>query len=417
VEIIAWHQDEDQSGGTQNRPGIREAIARIEAGETEGIACWRLNRFARNVAGAIGDVQKIQALGGHLAFVQEDIDPTGAFGSFVLTVLLAVATLERDNISESWKTAKTRAVERGAFIGPVPIGYVKDENGVLVPSEYAPAVREAFREAGQAGIRAAMDLLREQVPVRKWHNSSAVRNMLASRAYLGENVYGDIVNREAHEAIVTLPEWEAAQIQPGKKRASRNYPLSSGVVVCAGCKQSMVGSTGSSGDMRLYRCKTQATERSEITCPEPASVAADRLENHVKLALRRVWVEGGAEVADVIPGDLSAQERALEEAEAELSAFASDLSLRSALGNDYHAMLDLRVKARDAAKATYQEAAKANIQAERVITQDMLDSDLGAAASIAFERIEVKRGKGGSLDDRVRFFKRRDVPMPPAEPT
>ncbi len=49
------------------------------------------NRFARNVAGAIDDVQRIQALGGHLAFVEEDIDPTGPFGSFILTVLLAVA--------------------------------------------------------------------------------------------------------------------------------------------------------------------------------------------------------------------------------------------------------------------------------------------------------------------------------------
>jgi DNA invertase Pin-like site-specific DNA recombinase len=67
VEIAAWHVDEDESGGTQDRPGLRAAIERIEGGETEGIACWRLNRFARNVAGAIDDVQRIQALGGHLA--------------------------------------------------------------------------------------------------------------------------------------------------------------------------------------------------------------------------------------------------------------------------------------------------------------------------------------------------------------
>jgi Resolvase, N terminal domain. len=51
VEIAAWHVDEDESGGTQDWPGLREAIRRIESGETEGIACWRLNRFARN-AGA-----------------------------------------------------------------------------------------------------------------------------------------------------------------------------------------------------------------------------------------------------------------------------------------------------------------------------------------------------------------------------
>ncbi len=55
VEIVAWHVDEDESGGTQARPGLRAAMARIEAGETDGLACWRLNRFARNVGAAIAD--------------------------------------------------------------------------------------------------------------------------------------------------------------------------------------------------------------------------------------------------------------------------------------------------------------------------------------------------------------------------
>jgi hypothetical protein len=50
VEIAAWHVDEDESGGTQDRPGLREAIQRIESGKTQGIACWRLNRFATSPA-------------------------------------------------------------------------------------------------------------------------------------------------------------------------------------------------------------------------------------------------------------------------------------------------------------------------------------------------------------------------------
>jgi DNA invertase Pin-like site-specific DNA recombinase len=57
-----------------------------------------------------------------LAFVEEDIDPTGPFGSFILTVLLAVATLERDNMVAGWTTTKARATERGAKIGPTPFG-------------------------------------------------------------------------------------------------------------------------------------------------------------------------------------------------------------------------------------------------------------------------------------------------------
>ncbi|HEY5343505.1 MAG TPA: recombinase family protein, partial [Solirubrobacteraceae bacterium] len=129
VTIPVWETDEDESGGTQARPGLQRILERIDRGETDGIVCWRLNRFARNVAGAIGDVQRIQTSGGHIAFVEEDVDPTGPFGSFILTVLLAVATLERDNIVSGWKTAKARAMERGAKIGPTPLGYVRQPDG------------------------------------------------------------------------------------------------------------------------------------------------------------------------------------------------------------------------------------------------------------------------------------------------
>jgi site-specific DNA recombinase len=53
ITIATWHVDEDESGGTQDRPGIVAALKRVEAGESDGIACWRLNRFARNVSEAL----------------------------------------------------------------------------------------------------------------------------------------------------------------------------------------------------------------------------------------------------------------------------------------------------------------------------------------------------------------------------
>lgn len=36
-EGVAWHDDLDQSGGTIRRPGFQAMLARIEAGETDGV--------------------------------------------------------------------------------------------------------------------------------------------------------------------------------------------------------------------------------------------------------------------------------------------------------------------------------------------------------------------------------------------
>jgi hypothetical protein len=90
---------------------------------------WRLDRFARNVDGLIGDMERVEAADAHLGVVEEQIDPTRPFGRFLLTVLLAVATLERDNAVAGFEEAKRRAIARGAYIARTPWGYERQHDG------------------------------------------------------------------------------------------------------------------------------------------------------------------------------------------------------------------------------------------------------------------------------------------------
>lgn len=416
IEITAWHVDEDESGGTQDRPGIREAIRRVEAGETEGIACWRLNRFARNVSAAIDDVKRIEAAGGHLAFVEENIDPVGPFGSFLLTVLLAVATLERDNLSSGWRSAKTRAVARGLKIGKAPLGYEKGKDGRLRKSADASKVVEAFRLAGGSGVAATTAFLRSQYPGRVW-TVSTTRRLLSSHTYLGQITYGDLVNTTAHEPLVTRAEWEAAQ-HTGRQRktASMDYPLS-GIATCAGCQRPMVGSK--SNEERVYRCKYGQTRDGENKCPSPAVISANRLEPYVREALRRVWLEEAFQTSEETPEDVAAAQTALEDAEAELYAFAEDTTLRKALGSAYQELLDARVAAVDEAKEAFRQKAQEVEHEKRVLPRELIDTDdpelLRDLLGAAFKKIEVIRGRG-TVSDRTRLFLYgSDVPMPPPQ--
>ena len=106
----------------------------------------------------------------------------------------------------------------------------------------------------------------------------------------------------------------------------------SGVAVCAGCGRSMVGSR--SAGVRVYRCKYGQT--TEAKCEAPAVLAADRLEGYARKMLRRVWVTGGFTTSDDPPEGTGASQETLAEAEAELYAFATDPTLRKALGGRYH---------------------------------------------------------------------------------
>ncbi len=51
VEIVEWHEDLDQSGGTLDRPGFRTALKRCRAGLTGGIVGAKLDRLTRSVVG------------------------------------------------------------------------------------------------------------------------------------------------------------------------------------------------------------------------------------------------------------------------------------------------------------------------------------------------------------------------------
>jgi DNA invertase Pin-like site-specific DNA recombinase len=438
IEIVEWHVDEDESGGTQERPGLREAMRRVEAGETDGIACWRLNRFARNVAHAIEDVERVQAAGGALAFVEEDIDPTGPFGSFVLTVLLAVATLERENLVQGWKTAKQTASDRGVKIGPTPFGYCRitkadieadeqkpesgrkgltdDDESLLQPDPVAaPIVTEAFRLAAQGSFDTALAFIKAKTadmpigtkkrgPGRRW-TPTTFRRFLQARSYLGEARYGDLVKLDAHEPLVTRSIWQAAQPQEVERRRPRaTFPLT-GFARCAACGQHLVGSRAgridpTSGERtRVYRCSAGLKTFRGERCMAPVTVTAKLLEdlvrNTVAEALRS---HPGFSGSGDPQNTLAEAETILQEAERELDDVTSDIGLRRTLGPErFRRLAESAVEAVETAQAAYREAARLAEGHSVLPAAELLENaegeDLGELLRGALEAVVVERGR------------------------
>jgi hypothetical protein len=52
AQIIEWHTDLDQSGGTMARPAFQQAYERALRKETGGLVVAKLDRFARSAADA-----------------------------------------------------------------------------------------------------------------------------------------------------------------------------------------------------------------------------------------------------------------------------------------------------------------------------------------------------------------------------
>lgn len=350
VTIGAWHIDLDVSGAKRERAGLDAAIGRVEHRQTGGIVVSKLDRLARSIAVGFDTIERIEDAGGSLVAVEEGLDPSTPNGQLLRGLLLLMAAWYREQVRASWAEARGRAVARGAYVSPtVPTGYRRSrKGGPLEPDEWADTVRDAFRlrAVGTPWTELADVFNDRGVPVRyagtrdspaRW-TGHTVSQVLASRVYLGESRHGEYVNEAAHEPLVSVATWSAAQAARGvaAPKTDRDPALLAGVLRCSGCGYSMFRGAGrGAGGTRIlsYRCRGGG---SGGVCPDRAFVYSRELDELVE----RWLFDHAADLAvraDAGSLDLDAAVDRVQVAEHGLRVFRDDPAVIGALGGELFA--------------------------------------------------------------------------------
>lgn len=338
VDVLAPELDE--SGGRADRPVLLRAVEGVERGEYRGVVVAYLSRASRSVRHLLELWDRVEAAGGQVVAVAENIDTSTPAGRLTRTMLGAIAEHELDLHSERFETLRRTATERGVWQRrQTPRGYGRDpQTRRLVPDERAAEVREAFR-ARAAGEGIAT------IAARLGMTASGVRQLFANRVYLGELRVGDHVNPSAHPALVDAEAWGAAQRTVARPSRSKGAPaLLAGLVRCAGCGHVMT--RGGSSKHPNYGCPVR---HSGGDCPEPATITLTVLD---------VFVERIA-LAELVRLRVTAAEgRSVEEAQAkvrtaerELVAYVESLTAADVGAEVFAAGARSRRRALDAAHA------------------------------------------------------------------
>lgn len=367
--IERWVEDLDQPGSRVDRPGLSEVMARVESGHVQGVVVAKLDRFARSVVDLAGLIERIRTAGGSLFTVAEGIDTRGPTGKLIADILGAIAEWELGRIRDNWQVARAAAVERGVHIsGRVPVGYRRRDDRRLEPdAEMAEAIVELFRRRiigeSWASLATWMNEQGIQAPWEsgRW-NVSTIRSVVANRVYLGEARAGEFANPRAHEPLVSVGEFEAANHARGvaPARSGRASGLLSGILRCAGCRYAMKPSQGTTrhGKQFLeYRCKASRNETA-TRCLAPTAVKATVIDPYV-LGEFFAFVGDYRAAGFNSTAAIAAAEADLRTAENELGA-ALDTRIADALGSDseaYVAAVEKRRWAVDDARAQLAEAA------------------------------------------------------------
>ena len=187
-EVVNCFSEVASGKQTGNRPQFQAAIALLKSGAADGLIVAKLDRLGRNVRDILQFVDEvITPLGKSLVILDLQIDTSTPSGRMVLTMMGAMAEMERSIIRERVERGRQAKADRGGYaFGAPPIG-LKAVEGELVPDELEQetiATIFRHRRSGKSPQKIADYLNAQNIPTKRggnWHHST-VRKVLGRSA-------------------------------------------------------------------------------------------------------------------------------------------------------------------------------------------------------------------------------------------
>jgi len=120
------YKDEGYSGtfSSEQRPALKKLLEDGSKKEFDVVLVYRLDRLFRKTVLLIQTVDKLNTFGVGFRSITEAFDTTNITGKFLMTLLGAMAEMERDTIRERTVNGRTSAAKSGKWVvGLPPYGY------------------------------------------------------------------------------------------------------------------------------------------------------------------------------------------------------------------------------------------------------------------------------------------------------
>ena len=337
MEIVREYCDAGKSGKSiTGRPEFQQMLQDVADGRdgVSYILVFKLSRFGRNAADVLNSLQYIQDYGVNLICVEDGIDSSKDSGKLTITVLSAVAEIERENILVQTMEGRRQKAREGKWNGgQAPFGYLLDSKNstLIVNPEEAEIVRIIFDKFVHTDMGAdsisnylnqhgySKKKLRDQ-EVSHFSRSTIIK-ILDNPVYAGKIAYGKSVTEKVkgtrdqyrrvkqdeylltdglHEAIIDSETWEAAKakrkvtgIKWNKTHSLDHEHILSGILKCPVCGSGMAGTvrrrknkkTGEYKDDFYYRCQHRRKIDEDHFCGFKPSLNQDELNHQIEAVI------------------------------------------------------------------------------------------------------------------------------------
>ncbi|HKR27431.1 MAG TPA: recombinase family protein [Acidobacteriaceae bacterium] len=138
-EIVSEYTDRI-SGAKARRPGLDQMMKDARRGRFDVVMVWAFDRLARSVRHFLETVDELNRLNIEFISFREQVDTGGPLGRAVITIIGAVAELERNLIIERVRAGMRRARLEGRRIGRMPVAI--DRAAVLRDHQRGQSLRQ-----------------------------------------------------------------------------------------------------------------------------------------------------------------------------------------------------------------------------------------------------------------------------------
>ena len=160
-EIVGEYEDAGKSGKSiEGRPAFNQMMEDIRQGKdnVSYVLVFKLSRFGRHAADVLSSLQIMQDFNVNLICVEDGIDSSKDAGKLMISVLSAVAEIERENIRVQTMEGRIQKAREGKWNGGfAPYGYKLVDGNLIIEEDEAEAIRLIFdkyvnTELGITGI-------------------------------------------------------------------------------------------------------------------------------------------------------------------------------------------------------------------------------------------------------------------------
>ena len=331
-QIVGEYEDAGKSGKSiEGRASFCRMMEGIKSGK-DGVAyvlVFKLSRFGRNAADVLSTLQVMQDFGVNLICVEDGIDSSKDAGKLMISVLSAVAEIERENIRVQTMEGRIQKAREGRWNGGfAPYGYRLVDGVLQINEDEAPAIRTIFEQyvntdTGANGLSKYLEThgfqkLARQNGTSPLFSATLIRAILKNPVYCGKIAFGRrklekihgtrneyhqvpqenyLLVDGLHEGIVSEELWNTAQVkllaqskryEPVNRSKTEQAHLLSALVKCPICGAGMYSNkcTKRKKDgtpyksFSYYSCKHRKMQRGQ-KCDFNKQIQEEVLDNAV----------------------------------------------------------------------------------------------------------------------------------------